>query len=155
MVMSDKLSIHNEMRCFDKKDRDFYDSLSADELKKFSTYLMLKWGANIDADPDLAEYYLRATNERVNIDFFSLGRHKKLQWLLCTTVSPGLGTYKHYWIKAKSRESKLKGSQMFAQEFPLCNKDEIELLCKINDAKDIVEHAKNLGWDDRQIKDDL
>jgi hypothetical protein len=153
--MSEKLSIHNEMRCLDRKQRDFYDSLTTEDLKKFSTYLMLKWGANIDADPDLAEYYLRAANERVNIDFFSLGRHKKLQWLLCTTVSPGLGTYKHYWIKPKSKNAKLKGHQLMEQEFPLYNADEIELLCRINDSKDIVEHAKSLGWDDRQIKDDL
>ena len=39
-----KLDIAVEMRAFDSKQRDFYQSLDADERKKFSTYLMLKWG---------------------------------------------------------------------------------------------------------------
>lgn len=153
--MSQKLSIENEMRMLDRKQRDFYDSLSEEELKKFSPYLMLKWGANINADPDLEEYYLRATNERVNIDFFALGRHKKLQWLLCSTISPGLGVQRHYWLKPKSRESKVKGTQLMAQEYPLLNLDELELLCTINSEKDLVEFARSLGWDDKQIKNDL
>jgi len=46
--MSDKLSIQNEMRAFDSKDRGFYDSLTDEERKKFSTFLMMKYGANVE-----------------------------------------------------------------------------------------------------------
>jgi hypothetical protein len=83
----DKLSIKNEMYQLDTKNRNFVDELSEAERKKFSTYIMLKYCANVDGGPDLQEWYLRATNERVNINFFDLGKHEKLQWLLCTTVS--------------------------------------------------------------------
>jgi hypothetical protein len=34
--MSDKLNIANEMRQFDRKNRSFYDELTAEEKKKFS-----------------------------------------------------------------------------------------------------------------------
>ncbi len=34
--MSDKLNIANEMRQFDRKNRDFYNELSDEERKKFS-----------------------------------------------------------------------------------------------------------------------
>jgi len=44
----DKLSIANEMACFDRKDRDFYDNLTDDEKKKFSNFLMIRWGRSVN-----------------------------------------------------------------------------------------------------------
>ena len=149
--MSEKLSIHNEMRCLDRKQRDFYDSLTTEELKKFSTYLMLKWGANIDADPDLAEYYLRAANERVNIDFFSLGRHKKLQWLLCTTVSPGMGVHRHYYIKPRKTES--KSYKFLSEMYPELNHAELNIMLSVMDKSDLQQLARDHGLTDREIKE--
>ena len=46
--MSDKLSIGNEMRQFDLKNRKFYDELTEEERKKFSPYLMIRWGSAVD-----------------------------------------------------------------------------------------------------------
>ena len=66
----DKLSINNEMAQLDRKNREFYDDLTDEEKKKFSTYLMLKYAASVDGSRDLQEWYLRATNERVNQYFF-------------------------------------------------------------------------------------
>jgi hypothetical protein len=43
----DKLSIHNEMAVFDRKERDFYDNLTPEERKKFSNFLMIRWGSCI------------------------------------------------------------------------------------------------------------
>ena len=43
----DKLNITNEMNCFDRKDRDFYNSLTEEERKKFSNYLMIRWGSSV------------------------------------------------------------------------------------------------------------
>ena len=37
----DKLSIQNEMAVFDRKDREFYNSLTDEERKKFSNFLMM------------------------------------------------------------------------------------------------------------------
>jgi hypothetical protein len=42
--MTDKLSIKNEMSMFDGKVREFYDSLDEQEIKKFGTFLMIRWG---------------------------------------------------------------------------------------------------------------
>ena len=78
----DKLNINNEMACFDRKDRKFYDSLSDEERKKFSNYLMIRWGSAVEGSRDLQEFYVIATNERLNKHFFNLSRHPKLQWLL-------------------------------------------------------------------------
>ena len=64
--MSDKLNIANEMAVFDRKDRTFYDSLTDEERKKFSTFLMLRWGSSIQGSRELQEYYVQSTS-RSNI----------------------------------------------------------------------------------------
>ena len=72
--MSEKLNIKNEMRCFDSKDRGFYDSLTDEERKKFSNYLMIRWGSSIEGRRDLQEYYLISCNERFNTHFFDINK---------------------------------------------------------------------------------
>ena len=51
--MSDKLNIANEMRMFDRKVRTFYEDLTAEERKKFSNFLMLRWGSAVEGSRDL------------------------------------------------------------------------------------------------------
>jgi len=149
----DKLSINNEMTQFDRKNREFYDDLTDEERKKFSTYLMLRYGASVEGTADLQEWYLRATNERMNINFFDLGKHPKLQWLLATTVSPGMGTQRHYWQGAKKKEgSNSKAVKFITQLYPHMKQDEVELLADLNTAKELKELAKQSGWTDQDIK---
>ena len=76
---TDPLYIGNEMAAFDRKDRAYYDKFTDEERKKFSTYLMLRYGASVNGGTDLQAYYLMATNERVNKYFFDLNNHTKLQ----------------------------------------------------------------------------
>jgi len=153
--MADKLSIQNEMRAFDSKEREFYDELTDEERKKFSTYLMMKYGANVEGSPDLQEWYLRAHNERVNQNFFDIGRHPKLQWLTCTTVSPGLGNQRHYWLNAKKKESDSRAIKFLEQQFPHLNTKELELMAEINTRDQLRDMARGLGWDEKRIKDEL
>ena len=149
----DKLSINNEMTQFDRKNRKFYDELTNEERKKFSTYLMLRYGASVEGNADLQEWYLLATNERMNINFFDLGKHPKLQWLLATAVSPGMGTQRHYWQGAKKKEgSNSKAVKFITQLYPYMKQDEVELLADINTTKELKELAKQLGWTDQDIK---
>ena len=105
--MSDKLNIANEMRMFDRKVRTFYDDLTPEEKKKFSNYLMIRWGSAVEGSRELQEFYVIATNERLNKHFFDMSKHPKLQWLMSTSVSPGLGTPRHPWIAPKKKEAGL------------------------------------------------
>ena len=149
----DKLSINNEMTQFDRKNRKFYDELTHEERKKFSTYLMLRYGASVEGTADLQEWYLRVTNERMNINFFDLGKHPKLQWLLATTVSPGMGTQRHYWQASKKKEgSNSKAVKFITQLYPHMKQDEVELLADLNTTKELKELAKQSGWTDQDIK---
>ena len=155
MSNPDPLYIGNEMAAFDRKDRAYYDKFTDEQRKSFSTYLMLKYGANVSGNADMQAYYLMATNERVNKNFFDLGKHPKLQWLSCTTVSPQMGNQFHYWLKGKKKEGDNKSQKFLAKLYPTMKSDEIELMAKINDKRDIADMARNLGFDDKSIKAEL
>jgi hypothetical protein len=154
--MTDKLNINNEMLQFDKKNRDFYDELTPEERKKFSTYLMVRWGSSVQADKDIQAYYVMSCNENLNTNFFDLAKHPKLQWLCATTVSPGIGTFKHQWIPPKKREGTDNKATKFLRElYPHLKDDEIELLRRCNDKNDLKQLAKQHGWTDERIKKEL
>jgi hypothetical protein len=149
--MSDKLSINNEMAVFDRKDREFYNSLTPDERKKFSNFLMIRYGSSVQGSRDLQEFYLISTNERLNKQFFNINKHPKLQWLCATTVSPGLGIQRHQWIAPKKKEPGA-GSirKQLAELYPYLKDDEIELMAQINTKKDIDAYLKQAGQETKK-----
>ena len=149
--MSDKLNIANEMRQFDRKDRNFYKDLTDEERKKFSNYLMIRWGSSVEGSRELQEFYLIATNERFNKHFFTLSRHPELQWLCATTVSPDMGTPRHTWIAPKKKEPGASGiRKQLAELYPHLKDDDIAVLASITTKKEIDEHVKLLGQDTKK-----
>ena len=158
-MAEDKLSIRSEMAAFDRKNREFYDSLTDEEKKKFSPFLMIRYGATVTGNTDLQAYYLMSCNERLNKNFFDINtaQHKKLQWLMATTVSPGMGTQYHQWLAAKKREgtNNNKAVKFLRELHPELREDEIRLLSEINSKDELKKYARQLGWDDKRIKSDL
>lgn len=154
--MTDKLNIASEMKAFDRKDRMFYRELTDEERKKFTSFLMIRWGSSVQGSAELQQYYLLSCNENFNKHFFELHRHPELQWLCATTVSPDMGTYRHDWIKQKKRDSNNNKVIKFLRKiYPTYSDDELELLAKINDTADLKQLAREHGWDDKQIKSEL
>jgi hypothetical protein len=146
--MSDKLNIGNEMRQFDLKNRSFYDSLTEEERKKFSNYLMIRWGSSVEGSGDLQEFYLISCNERLNKHFFAVNRHPKLQWLMATSVSPGMGAHRHTWIAPKKKEaSDSKHRKQIAELYPAAKEDELDLLAVLNSKQDVKSLLKDMGND--------
>jgi hypothetical protein len=146
--MSDKLNINNEMRQFDRKNRDFWDELTAEEKKKFSNYLMIRWGSAVDGSRELQEYYVQSCNHYLNKNFFDLGRHPKLQWLCATAVSPNLGTPRHPWIAPKKKKAGLSAKRRALQEiFPHYKDDEIDVMAEITTQKEIDAYNREAGRD--------
>ena len=145
-VSSDPLNIANEMRQFDVKNRDFYDSLDEKQKKDFSGYLMIRWGSTVSGSRDMQEFYVQATNQRLNRWFFAIKQqHAKLRWLLATTVSPDLGVQKHQWIAPKPRGKTNKMRKRMQELYPDYSDDEIDLMCKINSEQDLAQYEKDLG----------
>jgi hypothetical protein len=146
--MSDKLNIANEMRQFDRKNRDFYDELTAEEKKKFSNYLMIRWGSAVEGSRELQEFYVIATNERLNKHFFNVSKHPKLQWLMATSVSPDLGSQRHPWIAPKKKQAGLSAKRKALMAmYPHYKDDEIEVMMQIVSDKEIKQYSKDSGDD--------
>jgi hypothetical protein len=144
----DKLSIGNEMAQFDSKNRQFFDELTDEERKKFSPFLMIRYGSSVSGSRDLQEFYLIATNERLNKKFFAVNttQHKKLQWLMATTVSPGLGNFRHNWIAPRKKEPGAGSMRKQLMElFPHLKDDEIDLLAQITTKKELDIYLRELG----------
>lgn len=155
--MTDKLNINNEMAQLDRKNIHFYDELTPEERKKFSTYLMLRWSSQVQADSNIQAYYVMSCNQNLNKNFFDIAKHPKLQWMCATAVSPGIGTFKHQWIANKKKNSGYENKHLkfIAALYPHLKRDEVELMAKVNTKQDLIKKAQELGWDDKRIKSEL
>jgi hypothetical protein len=146
--MSDKLNIGNEMRELDAKNRDFYDELTVEERRKFSTFLMVRWGSAVDGSREIQEYYVQSTNHYLNKHFFSMHRHPKLQWLMATAVSPGMGAMRHNWIAPKKKEAGASALKKQLRElYPHLKDDEIDLMATLTDRKELAKLQRAHGND--------
>jgi hypothetical protein len=144
----EKLSIQNEMAQLDCKNQNFYDELTDEERKKFSNYLMIRWGSAVQGSSDLQEFYLISCNQRLNKHFFAINKHPRLQWLCATTISPNMGTPRHIWIAPKKKEPGSGGIQkQLAELYPNMKTDEIVVMATINNKKDLDKHLQQLGRD--------
>lgn len=139
--INDPLGIGSEMTGLDLKDREYYDRFTDEEKKKFSTYLMLRWGASVSGDPLLEQYYLMSVNENVNKNFFDISKHPKLQWLCCTAASPDLGKQRHYWLNGKKKEGSGNTSKFRKQlqnKLPNAKLQDIENILKYSTEEEIL-----------------
>ena len=148
--MSDKLNIGNEMRQLDAKNRDFYDELTPEERRKFSTFLMVRWGSAVDGSQEIQEYYVQSVNHYLNKHFFTMHRHPKLQWLMATAASPGMGAMRHNWIAPKKKEVGASAIKKQLRElYPHFKDDEIDLMAALTDKKEISQLQRAYGNDPR------
>ena len=144
----DKLHISNEMRQMDAKNRAFYDELTVEERKKFSTFLMIRWGSTVSGSQELQEYYVQSVNHYLNKHFFTMHRHPKLQWLMATAASPGMGTMRHNWIAPKKKEAGASAIKKQLRElYPHFKDDEIDLMAELTDKKEIAQLQRAHGND--------
>lgn len=86
------------LEALDKKNYDYYSSLSEEQRRKFVPYMMLHWSSTVKSN--LAEYYLLSTDIHANKYMFNerVQQHPELQWLMLCAVSPGRGKQFHQWI---------------------------------------------------------
>jgi hypothetical protein len=107
---------------------------------------MIRWGSSVEGSRELQEFYVISCNERLNKHFFNVGKHPKLQWLLATTVSPGMGTPRHPWIAPRKKEAGLSAKRKALMAmYPTYKDDEIDVMAQITTQKEIDEYNKQAG----------
>ncbi len=149
---NDPLAIHNELAAIDRKDYTYYDQLTEDQKKEFSPYILMRWCSTVEGNNDISKYYAIATNEFSNLNFFSLSRHKKLQWLIICTVSPNVGKQRHYWLGANKGKGSSALKNMLMEQLPNTKENDIDLILKLRTKEEIKEWLKQCGKEEKKLK---
>lgn len=99
------------IEAIDKKDYGYFDRLSSEQQKKFSSYMLLHYASSVSGKAELQNYCLRSVDYYANMHMFNenVQKHPKLQWLMLCASSPGMGKQFHPWIpQIKDRVVKLR-----------------------------------------------
>ena len=136
----------------DRKDRDWWEGLKQAQRDKFPSWLYMRYASNVEGNADFARYYLMAVNETVNKHFNTVRHHPKLQYMLMTAASPGMGTQRHGWIPPAKRGRADKKEKLLSKLYPNASDDELEVLSAINDDIDIIRELEDRGWTQKDIK---
>ncbi|SVC32082.1 uncharacterized protein METZ01_LOCUS284936, partial [marine metagenome] len=99
----------------DKRNKTFYNNLDAEQQKKFSAWLYMRYASSVDG-PIFRDHYLEMVNDLVNVNFNDLTKHKELQWLLISLCGIGKKQF-HPWIKPGKRKEKPKIKTWLAKAF--------------------------------------
>ena len=152
--MAEKIPLNVTLKALDLKDRQFYDQLTDEQKKSVAPFLLNRYMSSVQGASELQEYYLLADNQRVNINFFDYSKHPKLQWLMLTTVSPGIGSHRHEWMapKRKGKDPNAKKLKFFETLYPGMDDTDLNLLAELHTEQEVKDIAEDLGWDKKDIK---
>lgn len=147
------LDIKRELNAVDRKVYDFYDSLSDQEKKEFSPYVLMRYVSNVQGDRDIQEWFVEMTNELVNKHHWVLSKnHKALLWKLFAGCGAGINCY-HPYLKASSKEKANKIEKLLVELYPAMKMSEIKLMASMMDKKDKEDLFDKMGFDKKQRKD--
>lgn len=147
-----KLSIKEEMRSIDEKDRAWYDSLTDEEKKKLGIWVLMRYLSNVKHDiKDFEEHYLNFTNELVNVHFNTLRHHPQLQYQLMQAIGIGISQF-HPWIAPGKRGTESKLYKIIREQRPDLNDDEVDIYISMHTVEDITDMLEELGYDKKEIK---
>ena len=146
--MSD-LSLNTVLSALDQKDMKFWDRCTTEQQKKIAPFLLNRYMSLVKGNQELAAYYLMATNQRVNTNYFALSKHPKLVWQLLCTVSPGMGKQFHQWVGNKKKDASDKKTREIYKVlevlYPTAKRDELDMMSSMMTKKDIKELLASHG----------
>ena len=148
--MVGKLSIANEMRAIDTKNRNWYKTLTDEERVKYDKQLWIqqRWASSVQGAN--SAHYLMLVNEFSNVNFNALTKHPQLQ--LQSLQVAGVGKpQKHEWVAPGKGTTKDKFTTWVANEFPEYNNEELDLFIKTNTKADFNDRMEQAGMTPKEI----
>ena len=140
------------MRAIDQRDVGWWDTLTEEEKKKISPWVLMRYTSACDTNHDeIRDHYLTMTNELVNVQFNTLRHHPQLQHHLLQIVGIGKSQY-HPWIAPGKRQKKNKVAEWLLTLYPHLNDDELDIMLQ-SDKKELKALAERAGLTDKQIKE--
>lgn len=151
-----KLDMFRVLENLDRGNMDFYNSLTDDERKAFTARTVLRWASHVEGNN--SPYFVMATNEFVNKDFWTISKHPELLWklfaLIGTNQSRPRQKQRHGWIPMPKKS--VGGGGMIEKilqiTYPLANDTERAMMRDMNSDEEFINHAKALAWSDGDIK---
>ncbi len=151
--MAAKLDIKRELKSVDSKDYEFYNNLTDEERKAFSSYVLMRYVSNVQADQDTQEWFIERTNEYVNKHHWDLSKnHKGLLWKLFAATGVGVSCY-HPYLAANKKEKANKIEKLLAEIYPAIKMSDIKLMAKLMTPADKEALLNKMGFDKKQRKD--
>ena len=145
------------LSAIDTGNRKLWDEFTAEEKKEISFYLLTRYASSIKGNfvaKDVPQTVLLRTNDIYNKHWNEIYKHKKLMWqLLCLICKDVNLTIKkqnnntqypyHEWIGFKHKESNSKQKKFLLDKFPNMKLDEIDMILKLSDKKQLSKYIKD------------
>lgn len=145
------LDLKQVLSAVDARDYNFYDSLTQDQLKEFSPYVLMRYVSSSNGDFDIQEWFLDKTNETVNKHHWVLSKnHKALLWKLYAGVGTGVPMFHQYIPTLKVELNKIE--KLIAELNPSMKTDDVKLLASMMTDDDKAELFDKMGFDKDQRK---
>jgi len=130
--------LRNGLKAVDFRNKYYFDRIDDHEKSLYSPYMLMRYVSSVSSkDPFYVEHYVEMVNECVNKHCFTLGKHKKLLWIL--TAMCGAETQQfHPWIKPMKRVAN-KSLKKLMQIYPNWKEADLEVLDKIITDKELEE----------------
>jgi len=148
-----KLDLFREvLPALDRRNLGWYGTLSDEQKKEYSPWLLQRYATAVENNPDAHEYFIQAFNERSNKHMNDLKNHPELLWML--QASCGVGrNYRRSWLGAGKRVPKDRVTEFISELYPAAGEEEIDLMRAINDEKDLREIAEQMNFKRSEIKE--
>lgn len=149
--MSTEIALKEILAAIDLNGKEIWDDLTEDQQKKVTFFTLNRFISSVSGSRELQEHFLILTNERFNKNFFNVGKHPKLQWLLaCSCSHESKKINYHEYIKVE--RTKTKKEKFLSELYPQMKLSDVEVLASITTDREIKDYCRDLGWDDKDIK---
>ena len=133
----------------DLRNKDYYASLSAEEKKEISPYVLMRFMSSVKQQ-SLVDHHLIMVNEIVNRDFSCFSKHPELQWKLLCLCGAGTKQF-HPWVPPGRKQAKSKVQEALFKLHPHYKSDDLDLLEELMTDDEKTELFRSAGYDDKEI----
>ena len=130
--------LRNGLKAVDYRNKDYFDRIDDKEKQLYSPYMLMRYVSSCSSkDKFFVEHYVEMINECVNKHCFTLGKHKKLLWIL-TAMCGALQQQFHPWIKPMKRVPN-KSLKQLQKIYPNWKASDLEVLDKVITDRELEE----------------
>ena len=148
-----KLDMFREvLPAIDRRHMGFWNDLSDEQKKELSPWLIQRWASSAEGQSGWQEYFIQATNERVNMHMADLSKHPELLWMLLASTG-AKKNFRRSWLGASKRAKKDKIMEFLSELYPNVGEQELELLRSINDESELKQVAEQMNIKSSEIKE--